>query len=391
MAYKEGKRLKQNQHSNEDKLAWFREILEWQNDAHDAEEFMESLKVDLFSDMVYVFTPKGEVIELPRGSVPIDFAYKIHTEVGNHTIGAKINGKMEPLDYRLKNGDIVEIMTSKHSYGPSQDWLKVTQTSQAKNKIKQFFKKQRRDENVTKGRELVEQEIKAAGFEPKDVMTEENITLAMEKFSFTSEEDMFAAVGYHGITAAQIVTRMTEKLREHDENQNIEETIEKVNASGETIKKKSKRDSGGVKVEGVENMLIRLSKCCNPVPGDEIIGYITKGRGVSVHRKDCPNVNTDEAKDRLIYVEWENEESESKSYHVDLEISGYDRRGLLNDVLQVINESKTNIIAVNGRSDRNKIAVIHVTILIHNIGHLRRIVDRLKQIGDVYTVERTIQ
>ncbi|PWU68376.1 RelA/SpoT family protein [Gracilibacillus dipsosauri] len=389
-AYKEGKRLKQNQHSNEDKLAWFREILEWQNDAHDAEEFMESLKVDLFSDMVYVFTPKGEVIELPRGSVPIDFAYKIHTEVGNHTIGAKINGKMEPLDYRLKNGDIVEIMTSKHSYGPSQDWLKVTQTSQAKNKIKQFFKKQRRDENVTKGRELVEQEIKAAGFEPKDVMTEENITLAMEKFSFTSEEDMFAAVGYHGITAAQIVTRMTEKLREHDENQNIEETIEKVNASGETIKKKSKRDSG-VKVEGVENMLIRLSKCCNPVPGDEIIGYITKGRGVSVHRKDCPNVNTDEAKDRLIYVEWENEESESKSYHVDLEISGYDRRGLLNDVLQVINESKTNIIAVNGRSDRNKIAVIHVTILIHNIGHLRRIVDRLKQIGDVYTVERTIQ
>ncbi len=148
----------------------------------------------------------------------------------------------------------------------------------------------------------------------------------------------------------------------------------------------------GVKVEGVENMLIRLSKCCNPVPGDEIIGYITKGRGVSVHRKDCPNVNTDEAKDRLIYVEWENEESESKSYHVDLEISGYDRRGLLNDVLQVINESKTNIIAVNGRSDRNKIAVIHVTILIHNIGHLRRIVDRLKQIGgDVYTVERTIQ
>lgn len=389
-AYKEGKRLKQNQHSNEDKLAWFREILEWQNDAHDAEEFMESLKVDLFSDMVYVFTPKGEVIELPRGSVPIDFAYKIHTEVGNHTIGAKINGKMEPLDYRLKNGDIVEIMTSKHSYGPSQDWLKVTQTSQAKNKIKQFFKKQRRDENVTKGRELVEQEIKTAGFEPKDVMTEENITLAMEKFSFTSEEDMFAAVGYHGITAAQIVTRMTEKLREHDENQNIEETIEKVNASGETIKKKSKRDSG-VKVEGVENMLIRLSKCCNPVPGDEIIGYITKGRGVSVHRKDCPNVNTDEAKDRLIYVEWENEESESKSYHVDLEISGYDRRGLLNDVLQVINESKTNIIAVNGRSDRNKIAVIHVTILIHNIGHLRRIVDRLKQIGDVYTVERTIQ
>ncbi|SER73721.1 GTP pyrophosphokinase [Gracilibacillus ureilyticus] len=390
-AYKEGKKINPAKQSNEDKLAWFREIIEWQNDAHDAEEFMESLKVDLFSDMVYVFTPKGDVIELPRGSVPIDFAYKIHTEVGNHTIGAKINGKMEPLDFPLKNGDIIEVMTSKHSYGPSQDWLKMTQTSQAKNKIKQFFKKQLRDENVTKGRELVEEEIKLAGFEPKEILTEDNIQLAMDKFSFSSEEDMFAAVGYHGITAAQIVTRLTEKIREEQEkNKKIEDTIEEVNASGQNLKKKPKRDSG-VHVEGVDNMLIRLSKCCNPVPGDEIVGYITKGRGVSVHREDCPNVQTDEAKDRLMEVNWENEESESKQYHVDLEISGYDRRGLLNDVLQVINETKTNIIAVNGRSDRNKIAIIHVTILIHNIGHLRRIVDRLKQIKDVYTVERTIQ
>ncbi|MFC4404014.1 RelA/SpoT family protein [Gracilibacillus xinjiangensis] len=390
-AYKEGKKINPAKQSNEDKLAWFREIIEWQNDTNDAEEFMESLKVDLFSDMVYVFTPKGDVIELPRGSVPIDFAYKIHTEVGNHTIGAKINGKMEPLDFPLKNGDIIEVMTSKHSYGPSQDWLKMTQTSQAKNKIRQFFKKQLRDENVLKGRELVEEEIRLAGYDPKEILTEENIQLAMDKFSFTSEEDMFAAVGYHGITAAQIVTRLTEKIREEKEkNKNIEETIEEVNASGQNMKKKPKRDSG-VHVEGVDNMLIRLSKCCNPVPGDKIVGYITKGRGVSVHRADCPNVQADDAQDRLMEVNWENEESETKQYHVDLEISGYDRRGLLNDVLQVINETKTNIIAVNGRSDRNKIAVIHVTILIHNINHLRRIVERLKQIKDVYTVERTIQ
>ncbi|GAE94131.1 GTP pyrophosphokinase [Gracilibacillus boraciitolerans JCM 21714] len=352
---------------------------------------MESLKVDLFSDMVYVFTPKGDVIELPRGSVPIDFAYKIHTEVGNHSIGAKINGKMEPLDYQLKNGDIVEMMTSKHSYGPSQDWLKMTQTSQAKNKIKQFFKKQRRDENVIKGREMVEAEIRQAGFTPKDVLTEENVVIVLEKFNFSSEEDMFAAVGYHGITPAQIVTRLTEKIRaQQEKNKNIAEKIEEVNASGQSIRKKSKRDSG-VRVEGVDNMLIRLSKCCNPVPGDEIIGYITKGRGVSVHRKDCPNVQPKDAENRLIFVEWENDVSESKSYHVDLEISGFDRRGLLNDVLQVINESKTNIIAVSGKSDRNKIALIHVSILIHNINHLRRIVERLKQIQDVYTVERTIQ
>ncbi|ENH97089.1 GTP pyrophosphokinase [Gracilibacillus halophilus YIM-C55.5] len=387
-AYKEGKN---NMSSSEDKLAWFREILEWQNDTHDAEEFMESLKVDLFSDMVYVFTPKGDVIELPRGSVPIDFAYKIHTEVGNQTIGAKINGKMEPLDYELKNGDIVEVMTSKHSYGPSQDWLKMTQTSQAKSKIKQFFKKQRREENVTKGREMVEEELKLSNYEPKEVLTSENIERAMEKFNFATEEDMFAAVGYHGITAAQIVTRITERLRaEAEKNKDLEQTLEEVNASGKSESKKTRRDSG-VKVEGIDNMLIRLSKCCNPVPGDEIVGYITKGRGVSVHRRDCPNVQTKDAEDRLIHVEWENEESRSKQYHVDLEISGYDRRGLLNDVLQVINETKTNIIAVNGRSDRKKIAIIHVTIMIHNISHLRRIVDRLKQIQDVYTVERTIQ
>ncbi|MFC4388389.1 RelA/SpoT family protein [Gracilibacillus marinus] len=390
-AYKEGKKINPEKQTNEDKLAWFREIIEWQNDANDAEEFMESLKVDLFSDMVYVFTPKGDVIELPRGSVPLDFAYKIHTEVGNHTIGAKINGKMEPLDYELKNGDIVEVMTSKHSYGPSQDWLKMCQTSQAKNKIKQFFKKQLRDENVVKGREMVEEELRLAGYIPKDVLTEANIQLAMDKFSFALEEDMFAAVGYHGITAAQIVTRLTEKIREEQEkNEKIERTIEKVNASGEQISRKSKRDSG-VFVQGLDNMLIRLSKCCNPVPGDQIVGYITKGRGVSVHRQDCPNIQTDEAKDRILHVEWENEESETKQYHVDLEISGYDRRGLLNEVLQVINETKTNIIAVNGKSDRNKLAIIHVTILIHNTGHLRRIVDRLKNIPDVYTVERTIQ
>ncbi len=358
---------------------------------NDAEEFMESLKVDLFSDMVYVFTPKGDVYELPRGSVPIDFAYKIHTEIGNQTIGSKINGKMEPLDYQLKNGDIVEMMTSKHSYGPSQDWLKLTQTSQAKNKIKQFFKKQQREENIHKGRELVEREVKNDGFEPKDAITPDNIKIVLEKFNFTNEDDMYAAVGYQGITAAQIATRLTEKLREEEKkNKNIEETIEEVNNSGKSMQKKSKRDSG-VKVEGVDNMLIRLSKCCNPVPGDKIVGYITKGRGVSVHRDDCPNVNTEEAIDRRIHVEWENEDTETKQYHVDIEITGYDRRGLLNDVLQAINETKTNIIAVNGKSDRNKIAIIHVTILIHNVKHLKRIVDRLKKIKDIYTVERTIQ
>jgi GTP diphosphokinase / guanosine-3',5'-bis(diphosphate) 3'-diphosphatase len=392
-AYKEGKRVNLDKQSFEEKLTWFREILEWQNDTHDAEEFMESLKVDLFSDMVYVFTPKGDVIELPSGSVPLDFAYKIHTEIGNKTIGAKVNGKMEPLDYKLKNGDIVEVMTSKHSYGPSQDWLKITQTSQAKNKIKQFFKKQRREENILKGKEAVDKEIRNLNIEPKEVLTQENLQRVYEKYNFSNADDMYAAVGYQGITAASIATRLTEKIRQTKEKQQeLEQTIEEVktDVKDKKDKKINKRDIG-VKVEGVDNLLVRLSKCCNPVPGDDIVGYITKGRGISVHRKDCPNVQTEEARERFLHVEWENNRTEQKQYHVDLEISGYDRRGLVNEVLQAINETKTNITYVNGRSDRNKMAFIQITILIHNTRHLRKIVERIKQITDVYTVKRTIQ
>ncbi|MGY0694279.1 RelA/SpoT family protein [Virgibacillus sp. FSP13] len=389
-AYKEGRQLNKDKKSFEEKLTWFREILEWQNETHDAEEFMESLKVDLFSDMVYVFTPKGDVIELPSGSVPLDFAYKIHTEIGNQTIGAKINGKMEPLDYKLKNGDIIEMMTSKHSYGPSQDWLKITQTSQAKNKIKQFFKKQRREENIVKGKELVDKEIRALTLEPKEVLTQENLQRVFDKFNFMNEDDMYAAVGYQGITAALIATRLSDKIRQtKQKEQELSQTLEEVKTEVKE-KKTHKRDSG-VKVEGVDNLLVRLSKCCNPVPGDAIVGYITKGRGVSVHRADCPNVQTEEAQQRYLHVQWEKDQTEKKQYHVDLEISGYDRRGLLNEVLQAVNETKTNITQVNGRSDRNKMAIINITILIHNTGHLRKIVERIKQIKDVYTVTRTLQ
>ncbi|MFZ3576436.1 RelA/SpoT family protein [Virgibacillus sp. DJP39] len=390
-AYKEGRQLNKDKKSFEEKLTWFREILEWQNETHDAEEFMESLKVDLFSDMVYVFTPKGDVIELPSGSVPLDFAYRIHTEIGNKTIGAKINGKMEPLDYQLKNGDIIDVMTSKHSYGPSQDWLKVTQTSQAKNKIKQFFKKQSREENIIKGKELVDKEIRALDIDPKEALTQDNLQRIYEKFNFTNEEDMYAAVGYQGITAALIATRLTDKIRQTKlKEQDLAQTLEDVKTDVKA-NKASKRDSG-VRVEGVDNLLVRLSKCCNPVPGDDIVGYITKGRGVSVHRTDCPNVQTENAKQRFLHVEWETNQSDKKQqYHVDLEISGYDRRGLLNEVLQAVNETKTNITQVTGRSDRNKMAVINITILIHDTNHLRRIVERIKQIKEVYTVSRTVQ
>ena len=388
-AYKEGKQVKKGSKSFEEKLTLFREILEWQSETHDAEEFIESLKVDLFSDMVYVFTPKGDVIELPAGSVPLDFAYKIHTEIGNRTVGAKINGKIEPLDYKLKNGDIVEVLTSKHSYGPSQGWLKITQTSQAKSKIKQFFKKQRKEENILKGKEAVDKEIRAMQLNPKDVLTPENVQRVLERFNFTNEDDMYAAVGYQGITASLIATRLTEKIREQQQKEkDLEKTLDEVKT--ETSWKKENRKDSGVRVEGVDNLLVRLAKCCNPVPGDKIIGYITKGRGVSIHRTDCPNILTEEAKERHLRVEWINEQTDTKQYHVDLEVTAYDRRGLLNEVLMAINEMKTNLTHVNGRSDRNKIATIQITILIHNTSHLRQVVDRIKRIKDVYSVTRIL-
>jgi len=384
-AYKEGKTVKPN--SFEEKLSWFREILEWQNDASNAEEFMESLKMDLFSDMVFVFTPKGDVIELPAGSVPIDFAYRIHSEIGNKTIGAKVNGKMVPLDYKLQTGDIVEILTSKHSYGPSQDWLKLAKTSQARNKIRQFFKKQRREENIDKGKEMVEKEVRGLGFEPKEVMTADNIKRVAEKFNFSNEDDMYAAVGYHGITAAQIAHRLTEKWRKQ---RDLEEQQRKLaEAVSEAKLPAGKKRDCGIRVQGIDNLLIRLSRCCNPVPGDEIIGFITRGRGISVHRADCPNVQVEEAADRLIPVEWESGTNGDREYNVDIEIIGFDRRGLLNEVLQAVNETRTDISAVSGRSDhRHKIATIHMTIAIHNISHLQKVVERIKQIPDIYSVQR---
>src|SRR5690625_416984 len=390
-AYKEGRQPSKDDQSFESKLSWFREILDWQSETHDAEEFVESLKVDLFSDMVYVFSPKGDVIELPSGSIPLDFAYRIHTEIGNKTIGAKINGKMEPLDYKLKNGDIIEIMTSQHSYGPSQDWLKITQTSQAKNKIRQFFKKQRREENISKGKELVEKEVQSYNLELKDVLTPENLKNVLERFNFMNEDDMYAAVGYQGITAASIATKLTENIRRKRlKNQELSTTLEELKTDGKDRKSASKKGDSGVEIEGIDNLLIRLSKCCNPVPGDAIVGYITKGRGVSVHRADCPNILSDEATKRHLKVEWKDDVTDTKQYHLDLEVSGFDRRGLLNDVLQAVNEMKTNISQVNGRTDRNKIAIINITLLINDTAHLQRIVERIKQIKDVYTVTRTL-
>ena len=387
-AYKEGT----DTGGLENKITFFNEILELQHEAKDASEFVESLKMDFFSDLVFVFTPSGEVIELPAGSVPLDFAYRIHTEVGNRTIGAKVNGRIVPLDHRLKTGDIVEILTSKHSYGPSQDWLKIAQSSHARSKIKQWFKKEKREENVEKGREAIERELKRAGMEPSQWMSEDKLLDAAKKFTFNDVDDMLSAIGFGGITAAQIVTKLTEKLRKEQEEAagHIELTSEVKEVKSQ--QEERRRPTNGVVVKGIDNLLVRFARCCNPVPGDEIVGYITRGRGVSVHRSDCtniPGIDDGEEAARIIDVEWEN--AIEANYSVDIEITGHERRNFLNEVLQAVAESKTNISAVSGRLDKNKMALVHMTILIRNTDHLQSVVERIKRVKDVYTVHRMMQ
>lgn len=386
-AYKEGS----GAGDFDNKMTFFREILELQHEAKDASEFVESLKMDFFSDLVFVFTPKGEVIELPAGSVPLDFAYRIHTEVGNRTIGAKVNGRIVPLDHQLKTGDIIEILTSKHSYGPSQDWLKIAQSSHARSKIKQWFKKEKREENVEKGRDMLERELKRLGLEPSDWMSDDKLIEAAKKFAFNDIEDMLSAIGFAGITAAQICTKLTEKLRKEQEEANLLELTSEMKEIKAPPEKRS-RPTNGVCVKGIDNLLVRFARCCNPVPGDDIVGYVTRGRGVSVHRSDCANLpatGDGEEAARVIEVDWES--SVEANYSVDIEVTGHDRNGLLNEVLQAVSESKTNISAVTGRSDKNKMAMIHMTILIRNTDHLQSVVERIKRVKDVYTVHRIMQ
>lgn len=387
-AYKEGAGGNGN---FDNKMTFFREILELQHEAKDASEFVESLKMDFFSDLVFVFTPKGEVIELPAGSVPLDFAYRIHTEVGNRTIGAKVNGRIVPLDHQLKTGDIVEILTSKHSYGPSQDWLKIAQSSHARSKIKQWFKKEKREENVEKGRDMLERELKRLGLEVSEWMGDDKLIEAAKKFAFNDIEDMLSAIGFGGITAAQICTKLTERLRKEQEEASLLELTSEMKEIKAPPERRS-RPTNGVRVKGIDNLLVRFARCCNPVPGDDIVGYVTRGRGVSVHRSDCPNLPaTGDGEDaaRVIEVEWES--SVEANYSVDIEVTGHDRNGLLNEVLQAVSESKTNISAVTGRSDKNKMAMIHMTILIRNTDHLHSVVERIKRVKDVYTVHRIMQ
>ncbi|MHC5247360.1 RelA/SpoT family protein [Enterococcus sp. HY326] len=391
-AYKEGKTDQVEPDNMSKQLSWFHELIELQDESYDASDFMEGVKGDIFSDKVYVFTPKGDVTELPKGSGPLDFAYSIHTDVGNKTTGAKVNGKMVQLDYKLKNGDIIEILTSPNSFGPSRDWMKMVATSKAKNKIKRFFKTQDREENITKGHDAVYRCLNDLGFQPKDFLSKAKMSEALERFNFQSEDDLYAAVGYGEVSAMTLTNRLTEKERREKEKEKQRQEVEElINQPTKKEPEKMKvRHEGGIVIQGVENLLIRISRCCNPVPGDEIVGYITKGRGISIHRADCSNVKSkDDFVERLIEVEWEDTSNLTKDYDADLEIYGYNRDGLLNDVLQTVSSMTKKLVSVEAKPTKDKMAIIHLTIAIQNLSHLKSIVDKIKTVPDVYSVRRT--
>ena len=373
----------------DNKLAWLRQMLEWQKEASDANEFVETVKVDLFADEVFVFTPKGDVINLPIGSTPIDFAYAIHSAIGNKMMGARVNGEIVKLNYQLQNGDIVEILTSSSVHGPSRDWLNIVKSSQARNKIRQWFKKADREENIQRGRENVERELKKQGLHYSQLFRSEWVELVLKKYNFNSMDDMFSAVGYGGISSSKIIARLKEEYRKTLRPEELNELDrDQLRQERDPEKRKKKPPENGVIVKGIENCLVRLSRCCNPVPGDEIIGYITRGRGVSVHRKDCVNVTGErEEKERLIEVQWYT--AGNASYKAEITIMANDRTQLLMEVTNTLGEAKIPLKAMNARTTRDQIAIIGLTLEIVDTEQLEKIIKKLRKVDGVFEVTRS--
>lgn len=400
-AYKRGNFDGVEESTSGEKLDMVREILELKDETKDAGEFMKSVKSDIFSDRVYVFTPRGEVYELPKGSVTLDFAYAIHTQVGSHAVGAKVNNKLVPLDYKLKNGDVIEIMTQTNAT-PSRDWVDMVKTSRARNKIRRYFRAQDREQSIQEGEQEVANILREHDLSAKEFMDKEHIEKILEHFNYRTPDELYAAIGFGDQSAIGVYNRLTIDIRRKDEQEKQKKREEAILNSGQQAAvpdKKPKNSSStmkvkhknGVMIQGVSDLMLHLAKCCNPVPGDKIIGYVTKGRGVTIHRADCRNI-TKEAQEqgRLIDVEWENvEENSAQAFNANIEVFGYNRGNLLSDVINKLNSLTKNINNISGKVNEENIAHIYVTVAVKNADQLSDILSKLRDIPDVYETKRS--
>jgi guanosine-3',5'-bis(diphosphate) 3'-pyrophosphohydrolase len=362
-------------------LEWISQWMEWQKETRDEDEFYSNLKNELFDMEVFVFTPKGDVINLPQGSNTMDFAYSVHSAIGNKMVGAKVNGKMVPITYVLQTGDIVEIITSNTSKGPSRDWLKLVKTSQARTKIKQFFRKERKEENIEKGKEQLYKEIRRQGLNPSELLKPQYYEKVLERYNFPELEDVMCAIGYGGITSNKVISRLKEEYKRH----NKEEPKLEIPEVPEIVK--TYKSTEGIIVRDIPNCLLRISKCCNPVPGDDIVGYITRGRGVSVHRADCINIiNDEEFAERKIDVYW-NMDSDDK-YETRLEIKAYDRANLVTDIMKLLSEQKIQCNGIKARIATDGYANIHIIVMIRNKDEIAELNRKLRKINGIYEINR---
>ena len=367
----------------DEKLDWVRHLLDIQKDSGDASQFVDTFKMDLFTEEVFVFTPKGDVKNLPAGSNPIDFAYSIHSAIGNRMIGAKVNGEIKPLNYRLKNGDIVDVITTKETHGPSRDWLSIVKSSEAKSKIRQWFKKERREENIEHGKSFIERELKKQGFTHEQLFNKEYIGPILKKHNFNSIDDLLNVVGFGELTAQKVVSRLRDEyLKDNPKYVLSTESLENI-----VSKEKKQTTDSGIVVKGIDNCLVRFSKCCNPVPGDNIVGYITRGRGVSIHRADCPNIQSmNEFKDREIDVRWA--QNFSTTYNAELTIKALDRSNLMLEIAGVIAEQKLNMRAISARTTKDNYGIIDLTVEISERTQLDKLIKKLNQIDSIVEVMR---
>ncbi len=380
--YKEGSTKADN---FDEKLTWLRQLLEWQSDLNDPKDFMETLKIDFFTDEVFVFTPRGDVINLPEGSTPIDFAYRVHSEVGDKCVGAKVDGRMVPLNHKLQNGNIVEVITSKNS-GPSRDWLKIVKSTQARNKIRQYFKIKEKDVNIIRGREMLEKEVKRLGYKASELLKEDWLKSVVSKMSMSSVEDLYSALGYGSVSLSQVIPKIR-NIYNKENDITDEKILEEEKSRQSQVKKEKSKFSQGVNIKGLDNIKIRFAKCCNPVPGDKIIGFITKGRGVAVHRTDCPNISSSENTERFIEVQWDN--GKDASYPAEIQVKASDRFGLLSEITKQITEADIGLMGLNARTDdKDKTAIINLTLEIKDIEDLRNLMKKIKRIESIIDVYR---